>query len=247
MTDHANVLELDLPEISGRDPYSAPTSHLEKTGANAWSEVSGRRESRTLLANQKREAVNAWRAGGYPGATDTTQRLLTWWFEDDILLPGGVLNGGAPLRGGRHEGLRRAGRPLFQEPRSAGAGDPHIQQGPALHPPIPEINKTAKQELSPENLARYAIKMATGSGKTLVMALLVAWSYLNRRLEAGKEHADNFLLVVPNAIVYERLGRISTRHASSISFRSSRPSGRTSSASRSSCAGTHASPRLPAT
>ncbi len=47
--------------------------------------------------------------------------------------------------------------------------------------------------------------MATGSGKTVVMALLVAWSYLNRRLESGSGHADNFLIVAPNVIVYERL------------------------------------------
>ena len=47
--------------------------------------------------------------------------------------------------------------------------------------------------------------MATGSGKTVVMALLVAWSYLNRRPEAGAEHADNFLMVAANVIVYERL------------------------------------------
>lgn len=73
---HPNVLDLDLPEIADRDPYSPPTSHLEKTGADSWSEVQGRRESRTLLVNQVREAVAAWREAGYPGATDTTQRLL---------------------------------------------------------------------------------------------------------------------------------------------------------------------------
>jgi len=64
MTDHANVLDLGLPEIADRDPHSPPASHLEKTGANAWSEVAGRRESRTLLVNQVREAVDAWRTNG---------------------------------------------------------------------------------------------------------------------------------------------------------------------------------------
>ena len=64
MTEHANVLELDLPEIADRDPYAPPTSHLEKTGADAWSEVPGRRVSRTLLVDQIRPAVDAWRADG---------------------------------------------------------------------------------------------------------------------------------------------------------------------------------------
>lgn len=89
MTEHANVLELDLPEIADRDPYSPPTSHLEKTGAETWSEVPGRRESRTLLVNHMREAVDTWRERGDPGATDTTRRLLAWWFEEDHRLPGG--------------------------------------------------------------------------------------------------------------------------------------------------------------
>lgn len=47
--------------------------------------------------------------------------------------------------------------------------------------------------------------MATGSGKTAVMALLTAWSYLNRRLGRGGGHGDNLLIVAPNVIVYERL------------------------------------------
>jgi len=50
-----------------------------------------------------------------------------------------------------------------------------------------------------------AVKMATGSGKTVVMALLVAWSYLHRKLEPGSDLADNFLIVAPNVIVFERL------------------------------------------
>jgi len=36
-----------------------------------------------------REAVKAWRAGGYKGATDTTRTLLNWWFETDHRLPNG--------------------------------------------------------------------------------------------------------------------------------------------------------------
>ncbi len=83
MTEHINVLNLDLPEIADRDPYQPPTKHLEKTGAKTWAEVDGRREGRTLLVNQVRPAVNAWRAAGYPGVTASSRRLLAFWFEDD--------------------------------------------------------------------------------------------------------------------------------------------------------------------
>ena len=49
-----------------------------------------------------REAVKAWKAGGYKGITDTTRILLNYWFETDHKLPTG-----APL------GItRRSGKPL---------------------------------------------------------------------------------------------------------------------------------------
>lgn len=213
-----NVLEMVLPEIAYCDPYTPPTSHLEKTGADQWSEVPGRRVSRTLLVNQIRDTVDAWRAAGYPGATGTTQRLLSYWFEDDHRL-----GSGEPFRYYfcqreavetlvylfEVEGIHDCGQLVsryFKSPDlleldilTSSRGQRFIRRY------IPEIGKTAEQELPPEALARYAVKMATGSGKTVVMALAIAWSYLNRRLEAGSRHADNFLVVAPNVIVYERL------------------------------------------
>ncbi len=97
MTEHINVLELYLPEIAGRDPYQPPTRRLEKTGANAWGEVEGRRASRTLLVNQVRVAVDAWRAARHPGVTETTRRLLDYWFENDHRLANGQLFHNLPL------------------------------------------------------------------------------------------------------------------------------------------------------
>ena len=56
------------------------------------------------------------------------------------------------------------------------------------------------------DFARYGIKMATGSGKTMVMALAVAWSYLNAVNEPeGAGYATQFLIIAPNVIVFERL------------------------------------------
>ena len=47
--------------------------------------------------------------------------------------------------------------------------------------------------------------MATGSGKTVVMALAIAWSYFHRRFEADSELSRHFLILAPNIIVFERL------------------------------------------
>jgi type III restriction enzyme len=60
----------------------------------------------------------------------------------------------------------------------------------------------------PDEYARYCIKMATGSGKTKVMALALAWQFLNAQREAddvAKDYARTFLLLAPNVVVMERL------------------------------------------
>jgi len=47
--------------------------------------------------------------------------------------------------------------------------------------------------------------MATGSGKTKVMALTVAWQYFNAVAEGLEDYAKTFLVIAPNVIVFERL------------------------------------------
>lgn len=56
-------------------------------------------------------------------------------------------------------------------------------------------------------IPKYAIKMATGTGKTWVMHALLIWQYLNAKYETEKsgKFTKNFLLVAPGLIVYERL------------------------------------------
>ncbi len=54
---------------------------------------------------------------------------------------------------------------------------------------------------------KYAMKMATGTGKTWVINALLIWQYLNARHEEkpSGRYSKNFLLVAPGLIVYERL------------------------------------------
>ncbi len=58
---------------------------------------------------------------------------------------------------------------------------------------FPELGSEGTQDLPPEGLARLAIKMATGSGKTVVMALVVAWSYFHRARVPGSPLSRNFM------------------------------------------------------
>ena len=52
---------------------------------------------------------------------------------------------------------------------------------------------------------RYTVKMATGSGKTLVMAMAVVWSFFHKKFEPKSELSQTFLIIAPNVIVFERL------------------------------------------
>jgi type III restriction enzyme len=59
--------------------------------------------------------------------------------------------------------------------------------------------------LQHDDFARYCFKMATGSGKTKVMALAVAWQYFNAIMENIPGYSKTALLIAPNVIVFERL------------------------------------------
>lgn len=56
-------------------------------------------------------------------------------------------------------------------------------------------------------MPKYAVKMATGTGKTWLMHALLIWQMLNARHEDVKSgrFTKNFLLVAPGLIVYDRL------------------------------------------
>jgi type III restriction enzyme len=59
-----------------------------------------------------------------------------------------------------------------------------------------------------EAYQRWAVKLATGAGKTLVMAMTIAWSGINKRANPqDRRFADAFLVVCPNLTVKERLRR----------------------------------------
>lgn len=142
-----------------------------------------------------REAVKAWAAGGYKGITDTTRILLSYWFRTDHKLANGI-----PFK--YHRSQQEAIETLifvweFEKVRTRKS--------------LLERYATDLQDvrLPPyDDFARYCVKMATGSGKTKVMSLAVAWQYFNavRESEAvAKEYAKTFLVLAPNVIVLERL------------------------------------------
>ncbi len=57
-------------------------------------------------------------------------------------------------------------------------------------------------------LVRYALKLATGCGKTLVMAAFIVWSTLHKRKVSGSSLSANFLVLVPNLTVRDRVSGV---------------------------------------
>jgi hypothetical protein len=215
----------DLPEIPGRRPWERPIQHLVKdeSAPTGWRVADGRRDSRLLLVPKIRTAVDTWRDAGYPGASDVARRLFEYWFEEDHEIPGF----GVPFR--YYFCQREAIETLVWLVEVAGQRDAQklIQAHATVFEKdlfsknimfqttmkgqrqivryVPELDKEGVQDLPPEDLRRFAFKMATGSGKTWVVAMAVVWSRFHKLRVAGSELSTNFLIVTPNVIVYQRL------------------------------------------
>lgn len=215
----------ELPYIENRNPWEVPTCYLKKKAGNEYEIVNGRRPSKMLMVNKLRAEIDKWRNDGYPGATATSQELLNYWFDQShspvfgnepfhfyfcqreavetmvYLFEIKKFTDVIPLIKKYHEkftGNLFSSTVEFSEDLD---GKRKVQRY------FPELDQEGEQELPEEDLLRFAVKMATGSGKTFVMAFVVVWSYFNRLREKDRRYANNFLLVAPNVIVYERLAK----------------------------------------
>lgn len=226
MPESIIAYDKDLPEIPGRCSWIRPTSYLIRNPKNpiSWTVIEDkRRPTKLLLVTKLREAVDQWREAGYPGASDVTKRLFSFWFEEDHEISGFPV----PFR--YHFCQREAIETLaylieveknhdakaliehFGKIFKKGLFDNNIQFQTTMEGKrqinrfFPEKESVGIQDLPPENLRRYAFKMATGTGKTWVMAMAIVWSYFHKRMVSGSELSTNFLVVAPNVIVYQRL------------------------------------------
>ena len=218
----------DLPEIPDRLAHLKPDAYLIKKTAEEYEVVEGRRPSKMLLVNHLREEVDQWRQGNpdagiesYQGASEVTKRLFQFWFEEDHLVNGEPfhyyfgqreavetlvylvevkdIRDSKPLIDTFAEAFRKDMFTYSVEHQTTMDGRRQIRRY------FPELDADGLQDLPPENLRRYAFKMATGSGKTVVMAMIVAWCYFHHKLVPGSDLSTNFLIVAPNVIVYQRL------------------------------------------
>ncbi|ABS69909.1 type III restriction protein res subunit [Xanthobacter versatilis] len=139
------------------------------------------------LINEIRSFVDTWRALPNPadwGVTGTTQRLLEHW------------------RHGQFSGPQ----PFFCQVEAAETIIWLTEVAPKrtatrrLRDELEQHNKGANPALF-----RLAMKMATGSGKTTVMAMLIAWQAVNAARKATKDFSRAFLIIAPGITIRDRL------------------------------------------
>lgn len=142
--------------------------------------------------NTIRKEVKQWRLDGYPKSSRITKELLDYWFNNKE----------------RKHNLR-----LFFCQREAVETAVWLNEIAEKDPNMGTflLNDLARRRHTVSDddanvLPRTAFKMATGTGKTVVMAMFILYNYLNKRANPMDTHyADHFLLCAPGITIRDRL------------------------------------------
>jgi type III restriction enzyme len=167
---------VEQASLLSSDPYAVPERRKPSDG--------------TYAVNGVRARVDAWRAKSYPGASDTTRRLLGFWFADEHRT-----QAGEPFR--YYFCQREAVETVIYLTE--------IEPVRGLKDLLEFSEHGMRIEPGEPKRQRLAIKMATGSGKTMAMSLCIVWSYFHALHEPDSPMATSFLVIAPNLIVFERL------------------------------------------
>jgi len=161
-------------------PIAKARKKADQMSLNEWTE--DRIEENTFI-NNIRGRVEIWRKRNYPGITKTSRKLLEHWKN--------------PKREKRLffcqiEALETA---IYITEAASKYNDAWIEN---------DIRR-GNEDANPL-LFRIAFKMATGSGKTVVMAMLIAWHVLNKLANPkDARFRDTFLIVTPGITIRDRL------------------------------------------
>ncbi len=148
------------------------------------------------LINDIRERVSDWRVGGYEGATSVTRKLLWHWAEE------------AP---------KRQLRPFFAQ-REAIETLIWLREIARRDTPERRALEAASRAVN-DGVVRYCAKMATGTGKTAVMGMLIAWQTLNAvrsPRQRNLQHGSRFLVLTPGLTVRDRLSVLQPSNADNV-------------------------------
>ena len=138
------------------------------------------------LVNRIRPRVQAWRDAGYPGVTGITKRLLGHWTNPEEF----------------------DSRRFFFCQLEAAETLIWLTEASVAE----KVGVDIPSDGGP--IERLCAKMATGSGKTVVMAMLIAWHILNKvAYPQDRRFSRNILVVAPGLTVKSRLAVLEPSHA----------------------------------
>ena len=186
-------------------PYEEPAEHWSyNRERRTFSRPAGRRPAGYLIAsgdsktfddpgvfveiplvNQIRPRVEAWRESGYPGVTAITKRLLEHWTDPEEF----------------------ESRRFFFCQLEAAETLIWLAEAPDSEKVGLEIPRDGGE------FRRLCAKMATGTGKTIVMAMVIAWHILNKAAyPQDPRFAKNALVVAPGLTIRSRLAVLEPSH-----------------------------------
>ena len=199
MTTQTQVGSATIDQLIINSPYEQPTEHwryhretrlfTREPERRKAGYVRASEKSRTFddpgvfvelpLVNQIRPRVKAWRKADYPGASGITKRLLQHWRDPE---------------------QRDSNRRFFFCQLEAIETLMWLFEAPASERVGIEIPRDGGP------FPRLCCKMATGSGKTILMAMLIVWQVLNKvTYPQDKKFSKNVLLIAPGLTVKNRL------------------------------------------
>ena len=184
-----------LPSDGRRPSLRARPVPADKKLANVQQEWDFEIAERNEVVEAIRERVKEWRSKGYPGATGITRKLLFHWAEED-----------------------QCRLPPFFAQREAIETLIWLREVATRQTRERRLIEEASRNHN-DGIVRYACKMATGSGKTAVMAMLIAWQTLNAvgtSRTRNLRHAQRFAVITPGLTVRERLEVLRPNHPRNI-------------------------------
>jgi len=147
------------------------------------------------LVPELRKRVKEWRDSGYAGAKSTSKSLLNWWFNTPHLMP-------------QADGTMTEFQYYFAQ-REALETIIYLYDVVKVKDKFDLMRFDSSGLVSAgmfdETWRRFVVKMATGSGKTKVLSLALAWSFFHKLYEPESGLARNFLVIAPNIIVLDRI------------------------------------------
>ena len=141
------------------------------------------RQQPNEIVNEIRQAVERWRIQDYPHITPTSRDLIDHWRADD------------------------RDRRLFFCQLEATETLIYLTEAAEKTGDTKALNVIRGENATHNSgLPRFAFKMATGSGKTVLMAMFIAWQALNKAAnQQDRRFNDSFLVVTPGITIRDRL------------------------------------------